>query len=127
MQIAVRAEGGAVEESYLLEMQGELESRSQAALESKLIGDLHYTKDGTPIMIIGHHILYGKIVVLDKPFISMEKVVVEKEKVGRAEEDMEEGEPQQQTEYRVRTVIRRKIVFKTRPKPIIVVPKQNED
>lgn len=59
MQIAVRAEGEAVEESYLLEMQGELESRSQAALESKLIGDLHYTKDGTPIMIIGHHILYG--------------------------------------------------------------------
>lgn len=65
--------------------------------------------------------------VLDKPFISMEKVVVEKEKVGRAEEEMEVEEPQQQTEYRVRTVIRRKIVFKTRPKPIIVVPKQNED
>ena len=27
------------------------------------------------------------------------------------------------TEYRVKSIIRKKLVFKTRPKPIIVVPK----
>jgi hypothetical protein len=34
----------------------------------------HFNKnDGTPVMIIGHHILNGKIVTMDSPFLVMRK------------------------------------------------------
>ena len=41
----------------------------------KLIGDLSFSADGsnTPLLIIGHHILYGKIVNLDNPMVVMHK------------------------------------------------------
>lgn len=100
-------------ELSLIEMQGDLESRlgSNVDVSGKFIGDLHYSKDknSTPILIIGHHILYGKIVQLDKPLAVMKKV--------RTNED--------QTEYQVDTIIRSKLLFKARPKPIIAnVPKK---
>ena len=110
MQIIVRkTEQG--QELALLEMQGDLESRlgQDVDLSGKFIGDLHFTKDNsTPILIIGHHILYGKSVKLEKPLVVMTKV--------------NEG---QETEYQVQTIIRNKLIFKARPKPIIAnVPKK---
>lgn len=110
MQIFVKNPGNSQELS-LVEMQGDLESRlgSNVDLSGKFIGDLHFTKDGsTPIMIIGHHILYGKVLKLDKPLVVMRKV------------QLEDG-----TEYHVDTIIRSKLIFKARPKPIIAnVPKK---
>ena len=110
MQIIVRkTEQG--QDLALLEMQGDLESRlgQDVDLSGKFIGDLHFTKDNsTPILIIGHHILYGKSVKLEKPLVVMTKV--------------NEG---QETEYQVQTIIRNKLIFKSRPKPIIAnVPKK---
>lgn len=110
MQIIVRkTEQG--QDLALLEMQGDLESRlgQDVDLSGKFIGDLHFTKDNsTPILIIGHHILYGKSVKLEKPLVVMTKV--------------NEG---QETEYQVQTIIRNKLIFKARPKPIIAnVPKK---
>ena len=101
----------------MIEMQGDLESRLGANVDisGKFIGDLHYTKDGkTPILIIGHHILYGKVVKLDRPMVAMKKVV--KELI---------DESGSTTEYHVQTIIRTKLLFKARPKPIIAnVPKK---
>ena len=59
----------------IVEMQGDLESRlgASAKLEDKFIGDLHFTKAGVPVLIIGHHILYGKATNLDKPFVVIRK------------------------------------------------------
>jgi len=110
MQIIVRkTEQG--QDLALLEMQGDLESRlgQDVDLSGKFIGDLHFTKDNsTPILIIGHHILYGKSAKLEKPLVVMTKV--------------NEG---QETEYQVQTIIRNKLIFKARPKPIIAnVPKK---
>uniref|UniRef100_H9G733 Uncharacterized protein n=1 Tax=Anolis carolinensis TaxID=28377 RepID=H9G733_ANOCA len=37
-------------EWVLMELQGELEARSGAGLEEKLLGDLHYTKEKTSLL-----------------------------------------------------------------------------
>ena len=57
------------------------------------------------------HILYGKKVKLESPMVAMKKVRTV------------QGD-QTVTEYHVETVIRSKLIFKARPKPIIVVPKK---
>ena len=112
---------GETPEWFIIEMQGDLESRNQEHLEGKFIGDLHYTKEGVPIMIIGHHILYGKIQSLERPLVSVERVETGgelKRKEGEELMDLDE-EMEVKVEYRVKSVIKKKIIFKNRPKPII--------
>merc|ERR1711872_494333 len=131
MQFLVKSGSSTPQEMFIIEMQGDLESRNKEHLEGKFIGDLHYSKDGTPIMIIGHHILYGKVVSLEKPLVTLEKTQVANngsdsmisDKTNNDELMDLDTELETKTEYRVKSVIRKKLVFKTRPKPIIVVPK----
>ena len=130
MQIRVKSasEDGPAE-TFMIEMQGEVESRNKEQLEGKFIGDLHYNKDGTPIMIIGHHILYGKVVELEKPLVTLEKVQVSKEVFAGDNNDelMDVDEHlESKTEYRVKSITYKKIMFKTRPKPIIVMNKPTD-
>merc|ERR1711971_448275 len=107
---------------HMIEMQGDLESRNKEHLEGKFIGDLHFTKQGVPVMIVGHHILYGKIQELEKPLLTMEKKRVEGSGNTAAPVDSEEAETS--TEYVIKAIVKKKIVFKTRPKPIIAMPKK---
>ena len=130
MQIYVKSgEGAGPDETFMIEMQGDLESRNKEHLEGKFIGDLHYTKDGTPIMIIGHHILYGKVIELEKPLVTLEKVHLN-EAIGKPSDDDElmdvDDHLEPKTEYRVKSIIYKKLMFKTRPKPIIVMNKPGE-
>lgn len=85
-----------------MELQGDLQSESESSFEGKFIGDLHFTKTGTPILIIGHHLLYGKEVKLEKPFALLQKQTDDN-----------------RCEYLVKSIITSKIIFKTRPKPIV--------
>lgn len=71
-------------------------------MQGQFIGDLHFTTSGVPTLIIGHHLMYGKEVEMDKPFALLEKTV-----------------SNNKTEYKVKAIVKRKILFKTRPKPII--------
>uniref|UniRef100_A0A8C5QXK4 Chromosome transmission fidelity protein 8 homolog n=1 Tax=Leptobrachium leishanense TaxID=445787 RepID=A0A8C5QXK4_9ANUR len=71
-------------------------------------------RKGVPVLIIGHHMLYGKLSRLEKPFAVLVKSNTEPESGLNTE-----------TEYHVTALIKRKVIFKTRPKPIITnVPKK---
>lgn len=69
----------------------------------------YYIAQGNPIMIIGHHILHGKIQELDKPLLVITKDT----------NNDEEGIMDNNVKYGVTAVIKKKLIFKTRPKPII--------
>lgn len=59
-------------------------------------------------MIIGHHILHGKMQELEKPFMVINKDETSELDVGETD-----------IKYNVMGVVKKKLVFKTRPKPIV--------
>ncbi|KAF5396459.1 hypothetical protein PHET_09510 [Paragonimus heterotremus] len=103
MIIRIRSPQGEADEWLLLELQGEIVSKSGSSLAGKHVGDLHFSQQDEPVFIIGHHVLFGKVSNLEKPLI------VTKKNPGN------DG-----LEYSVVAIIRRKLLFKTRPKPIII-------
>lgn len=81
-------------------------------------------------MILGHHVLYGKVVSLEKPMVLLKKKVSkiptftdeeeEEERDGQMDDSGEKSEvAKTQTEYLVSAVIKRKILFNKRPRPIV--------
>merc|ERR1719266_1051204 len=73
-------------------------------------------------MIIGHHILYGKIQSLERPLVSVERVETGGElrrKEGEELMDLDE-EMEVKVEYRVKSIIKKKIIFKNPPPTWII-------
>ncbi|XP_012266611.1 chromosome transmission fidelity protein 8 homolog [Athalia rosae] len=116
MIIRIKKNGFDSNEWAIIELQGELQSRSNQALNDQFIGDLHFKKNGTPILMIGHHILYGKEVNLEKPYAVLQKVFdTDTYKV----ENSGLPSPPKQVCYIAKAMVTKKLVFRVRPKPII--------
>ncbi|XP_045191603.1 chromosome transmission fidelity protein 8 homolog [Mercenaria mercenaria] len=115
VQVVVKipeSQHGQPNEWAMIELQGTLETRHPVPLGGRFIGDLHFTHKDVPVLIIGHHILYGKVMTLEKPYGIMVKDTSQEETGGPPN-------------YHITAVIKKKLLFKTRPKPIIAnVPKK---
>ncbi|XP_037974744.2 chromosome transmission fidelity protein 8 homolog [Plutella xylostella] len=94
---------GGVPEWAIVELQGLVQMKKDGTEGGTVVGDLHYhARSGHPTLILGHHILSGKEVKLEQPMAVLEKVTKE-----------------DSTEYKVKAIVKKKLLFKSRPKPII--------
>lgn len=92
-----------IPEWALVELQGLIQMKKEGIIEATVVGDLHYyNRNKHPVLVLGHHILNGKEQKLEQPMAVIEKVIVD-----------------DKTSYKVKAVIKKKLLFKSRPKPII--------
>ncbi|CAA7059625.1 unnamed protein product [Microthlaspi erraticum] len=114
MEIRVKCECGEEEcsEWTIVELQGVVETQSsfQGSLQNLEIGRLCHTNSSqeTYTFTVGYHELIGSKVILKKPLLVLKKLQ-------KCTDDLSGKE----TELQVVGIIRTKILFKTRPKPLM--------
>lgn len=91
-----------VPEWAIVELQGLVQMKKDGGGPT-VVGDLHfYNRNRHPVLVLGHHVLNGKEMKLEQPMAVIEKVAL--------------GD---KTMYKVKAVVKKKLLFKSRPKPII--------
>jgi len=99
------------------------------------MGDLHFSNDGVPILILGNHVLYGKAIILDKPYVLLKKSrtsnscdnellmkdLDDDDDDDKSEMNVSMNETKSVVTYFVKAVIKRKLLFNKRPRPIVYI------
>lgn len=116
------------DEIVLVELQGTLEVESNHPKErnGKLVGTLKIDEiTNKPTLLIGHHLLEGKIVSLPKPLAILHRSSVRSSVDVDSEDDVmdggldfEEKEEQRSPAWSVVAVVKKKIIFSKRPMPV---------
>uniref|UniRef100_A0A1I8A4U9 Ctf8 n=1 Tax=Steinernema glaseri TaxID=37863 RepID=A0A1I8A4U9_9BILA len=101
MQIRFITNADGVKEWIMVEVQGSLQCDGD--MSGLLAGNLAWRKStGQPLLLIGHLMLEGKLVTLDKPLGVLRP-----------------GDGETPNEVTAVAIVRRKILFKQRPRPIV--------
>ncbi|KAL3672814.1 hypothetical protein V7S43_002103 [Phytophthora oleae] len=120
MLVPVEVDAAAKEWS-MLEFQGDLlpgDGAETPDLRDVDVGTLRYGQEGEITLRIGNHVLAGKVAKLPKPFAILQKVSAD----GNVEfEEVEDNEIEKagQTKYEVVGIARTRVVFASRPKPVL--------
>lgn len=107
------------DEIFLIELQGTLDVEGTEATQKdgQLIGNLNTSDMKKPTLMIGHHLLEGKVVNLPKPL-----GVLHKQSSSSSAENQAEGSGTQgaggSTTWGVVAVVKKKLVFSKRPMPL---------
>lgn len=97
-----KTEHKGVPEWAVVELQGLIQLKKETGGPT-IVGDLqYYNRNRHPVLILGHHVLNGKETKLEQPLAVLEKTT--------------EGD---KTQYKIKAVVKKKLLFKSRPKPII--------
>lgn len=96
----------------MLEFQGDFEHSDIAQFDSLTLGSMKAQTNGVYELMVGNHLIKGKISDLPKPIIMTEKVV---------------NEAKGDVEFKIKAVLRRKIVFGSRPTPLRTGGGRNAD
>ncbi|XP_054708786.1 chromosome transmission fidelity protein 8 homolog [Uloborus diversus] len=111
--VKINGEPSNQKEWAILELQGHIETNSGDSIEGQFIGHLIYSKV-RPILVIGCNILYGKVIESD-PYVA----VLKKRRPTNVESETSTDKKAVRTEYTVLALVKKKLVFKTRPKPVV--------
>uniref|UniRef100_A0A914ZNI6 Chromosome transmission fidelity protein 8 n=2 Tax=Parascaris univalens TaxID=6257 RepID=A0A914ZNI6_PARUN len=97
MQIHLVADKDGIKEWAIIELQGSL--RCSDTFDGEMIGNLLW--DGsTALFLLGHQVVQGKAKALDNPLVVISK-------------------SEQTNRNNIVAIIRKKIIFSSRPKPIV--------
>ena len=72
-----RSRPSVAETLLLLELQGDVRPRKELSLDGLPLGNLTLLKNNKATLVIGNHLLEGKMVKLSKPFLAIRKVAAE--------------------------------------------------
>ncbi|XP_043473940.1 chromosome transmission fidelity protein 8 homolog [Leptopilina heterotoma] len=111
MIIPLRRSDSGVTEWAIVELHGDLKESANADLNLH-IGDLAYDKNGIATLIIGNYILTGKETSMDKPIAVLRKTL----STDSIECDKE---------YLIIAIVKKKLIFKVRPKPITIMAQKS--
>jgi len=128
------------DEVVVVELQGsiELESSHPSDKDGKYIGELKIDGTNKPTLLIGHHLLEGKIANLSKPLgvlvrsrlaSGSTRTMLEQDRddadveMENLDEALTTSDSDERVEWDMVAVVKRKIVFSNRPIPIVKLNK----
>ncbi|KAF9223794.1 hypothetical protein BS17DRAFT_733588 [Gyrodon lividus] len=109
------------DELFLIELQGTLdvEGSEITSKDGQLIGKLNTADMNKPTLMIGHHLLEGKVINLPKPLGVLHKDIRDIVPSGGCPSGESTGPKEsEQLRWNVIAVVKKKVVFSKRPMPI---------